>query len=135
MTRFLSVIALCALAVPAAAKSTLYDCDITERKKGVDWVSPKVVVIIEDTGKVQVVDGIIMHFHEKPMSAKVRRKGDVLRVQWTLAGISDSMNQNIPQMRYSADLNTKAKTMELLVKPVGFPQRWRGKGTCETRTK
>ncbi len=109
----------------------LYDCDITERAAGVDWISPKVAFVVQG-GAVTVIDAIILDFEGTPVAAQVRQRGEVMVLHWTVLA-SDSQN-NRARLSYRADLDTAAKTVRVRISPVGYPQSWSGSGTCQTRT-
>lgn len=122
---------------PAAAVQgpLFYECDITKRQKGVDWVSPKLGVIVTKDGQVLVTDAVTQHYFDKPMPAKIRTRGDKMIVEWNLSGITDSSSQVVPKFFYRATINTANNSVILKAKPVGFPQGWTGRGTCVLRKK
>lgn len=131
---FLAIgMALFSAANVAAAQSVLYDCDINQRDERVDWVSPKVAIIVDAAGTAQVVDGVILAFFEKPLRARIINRNGKLRVTWTVAGAYDSRQQKIPQFSYIAVIDSATNAIKLTAKPVGFPQRWTGKGQCVIR--
>lgn len=132
-TQIVAAVLFAALSVPASAAGILYDCDITNRMKDVGWISPKLAIIVNDSGKVQVIDSVILNFIEEPIDANARTNGDRMRLNWTLSGIYDSANQRVPNFAFQAVLNTKTKAVSLKASPVGFPQSWSGKGSCKTR--
>jgi hypothetical protein len=132
---FLSIGLAQGVAQPAAAAGVLYECDITDRQKKVDWVSPKLAVILPEQGQAQVYDSIILNFVGKPVPAKVRKRGDNLIVSWSLKGLRDSNEQTVPTFEYTAKLNTKTNAVHLTANPTSYPNRWTGRGTCKQRTK
>lgn len=114
----------------ALAQGVLYDCDITERDPGVEWISAKVGFVVRPD-QVTVVDEIALNFEGAPVVATMRERGGEMRIDWTV-NARDS-NNNSAQLRYRADLDPSARTVALRVTPVGFTQRWRGVGTCTAR--
>ncbi|KEJ90330.1 hypothetical protein [Sulfitobacter donghicola] len=120
------------LAAPAAAKGVLYDCKL-DAKRAKGWVSPTMAIVFEDAGTVKVADGALLHYVGHPVVARVRKSGDVARLHWNIAGAHDHVGQVIPTFSYTAKLNLKTLGVSVLAKPVGFPQRFTGKGTCKKR--
>lgn len=120
------------LAAPATA-GLLYDCTM-KTKQANGWVSPRIVVVVDDAGKVQVIDGVILQFIEKPLAVKATQRGDKLRMTWNIANAEDASGERIPTFSYITNLNTASKAIDVSAKPVGYPQRFSRKGTCTTRT-
>jgi hypothetical protein len=89
--------------------------------------------VFEDNGSVKVVDGVLLHYVGNPVAARVRKKGDVARLNWSMSGAVDSAQQFIPTFSYTAKLNLKTLNLSVLAKPVGFAQRFTGKGSCVKR--
>jgi len=122
-----------ATAAPVNAAS-FYECD-TDSKEAMNWVSPKIGFIFDDAGKVSVIDGIIQTYFETPIAAKARKRGDKVRITWRIANAIDAAGERIPTFSYVANLNLVSKTVHVIAKPVGFPQRFAGKGTCKIHNK
>ena len=129
----LACFVLAPMGPPVMAAGTLYDCDITKRKPGVEWISPKLAVVIDEAGTVSVLDGVILHFVDKPVVGTARRRGSKLIVDWLLAGVVDGAGQNIPQFSYRATIDTGDNSVSLRGSPVGYAQRFSGRGSCKTR--
>ncbi|WP_037916629.1 hypothetical protein [Sulfitobacter sp. 20_GPM-1509m] len=111
-----------------------YDCDMnTKRPDG--WVSPKIGLVFDDRGKVTVIDNIILTFAGSPITARARKNGDTYRITWVIANTRDAKGQTVPTFSYIAKLNTMTQAISVVAKPVHFPQRFSGKGTCVSRTK
>lgn len=121
-----------ALSTPAYAAEQFYECDLNA-KRSLGWVSEKMGFIFDGKGGVKVVDGIILHFLEKHIAAKARKNGDNLRITWNIPAATDRVGQKIPSMGYIATLNTKSMAVSVVAKPISFPQRFSGKGTCKIR--
>ena len=121
-----------ALTTPVSAVGQFYECDLNA-KRAKCWVADKMGFIFDGKGGVKVVDGIILHFIEKPIIAKARKNGDKLRITWTIPSARDKVGQTIPAMGYIATLNTKSKALSVIAKPSAFPQRFSGAGTCKIR--
>jgi hypothetical protein len=128
----------CALALaalistPAMAAGVLYECDL-DAKRAKGWVSNKMAFIYEDNGTVTVVDSVLLHYVGNPVEARARTKGDVSRLNWTIAAATDSNGQFIPTFNYTAKLNLKTLSLSVSAKPARFPQRVSGKGSCVKR--
>ena len=120
-----------ALAGPATAQGVLHDCDITQRDARVDWITPKYAFVVKG-GAVTVIDSVILDFAGVPVSAQVRQRGDVMVLHWTVV-VTDAL-KNQARMSYRAELDTGARSVNVRVSPVGYPQSWRGSGTCRTRS-
>ncbi len=125
----------CALALaalmstPAMAAGILYDCDLDSKLVN-GWVSQKMAFVFEGDGTVKVVDSVLLALDVGAVNARVRKSGDVARMHWNIAAAIDSVGQKIPTFSYTAKLNLETLSLSVLAKPVGFPQRFTGKGTC-----
>lgn len=80
-----------------------------------------------------MINGVILAFVEEPLPARVRKRGDTLKINWIVPAAYDSRQQKIPQFGYSATFDTVTRAVSVLAKPVGFPQSWRGSGNCTPR--
>ena len=129
-----ATIAFAATLPQLAAAGVLYECDLNTRIKN-GWVSPKTVFVFDDNGKTTVIDNVILGFYEKPMPARVSKRGETLRITWNIAAARDSRGQIIPTIRYVATLNQASKKVSIAAKPASAPQRWSAKGACKTRRK
>ncbi|MEH6521261.1 hypothetical protein [Sulfitobacter sp.] len=128
----------CALALaalistPAMGAGVLYECDLNSKRAN-GWVSQKMAFVFEDSGAVKVIDSVLLNFEIGPMNARARTSGDVSRLTWNIAGATDSVGQRVPTFSYTAKLNLKTLGLSVLAKPVGYPQRFTGKGSCVKR--
>jgi hypothetical protein len=89
--------------------------------------------VFEDNGSVKVVDGVLLHYVGNPIPVRMRKSGDVARMNWNLSAAVDNVGQRIPKFSYTAKLNLKTLNLSVLAKPVGFAQRFTGKGSCVKR--
>lgn len=121
-----------ALAGPATAKAQFYACK-TDAKVANGWISPSIGFVLDGKGGVQVIDSVILHFKGEPMAARVKGRGDKLRITWTIPAATDSKGERVPSFGYIATLDQKTKALSLIAKPGGYPQRFSGKGTCQLR--
>lgn len=112
------------------AKSQLYVCKLEKGASDTSWISETTGFVLDDNGAVQVVDSIIMHYLKEAQTAKVRRQGDVLKINWLVTGIDDAVGTRIPRIRYSAKLNTKNKTFSISSRIPGFENTDFGSGSC-----
>lgn len=117
------------MSTPAMAAGVLYDCDLNSKRAN-GWVSQKMAFVFEDDGTVKVVDSVLIGFEIGPVNTRVRKSGDVARLHWNIAAATDSVGQKVPTFSYTAKLNLETLSLSVLAKPVGFPQRFSGKGTC-----
>ncbi|ABG31390.1 hypothetical protein CEP88_18635 [Roseobacter denitrificans] len=142
MNRSATVCALLAVVgvvgvVPAASRAagTLYDCTITQKREGVDWISEKVGIVIRQGQPAVISDSVILHFYGKPIeTTQVRNRANKLDVRWTLRGARDDANQTVNHMDYNARINKQTGAFSLYAKPDGYPNRFSGKGNCVTKT-
>ena len=121
-------------AAGVAQAATLFECDLKTRIHN-GWVSPKMAFVIEDDGGAKVIDGITLAFLDGPAEAKVTRRGDNLRINWTIANAKDDAGNYIPTFRYFANLNSATHAVSVVAKPAAYPQRWSAKGSCKIRDK
>ncbi|MEM1073261.1 MAG: hypothetical protein AAGI36_02335 [Pseudomonadota bacterium] len=65
-----AVFSLAALPVASAKPTALYDCTVTQKKKGVGWISNKVGIVLYNDGTAMVSDSVILQFNNAPMRAQ-----------------------------------------------------------------
>lgn len=119
----------------AAPSAVLYDCTITKKKQGVDWISEKVGIVLQDDGTAIVSDAIILHFKRKPLTAtSVRNTERRLDVRWAIRNTTDGSEQLTNYMDYHARLNKKTGAFSLYANPDQYPNRFSGKGSCVIKT-
>lgn len=110
----------------------LYECDLkTPNSNG--WVSPKMAIVFQDGGGTTVIDGVILNFVGKPIPVRASKRGNDVRLTWTIANAEDDKGQSVPTFSYVAKLNMATSAISVTAKPVRFPQRFSGKGTCKSR--
>lgn len=119
-------------AAPVLAAGVLYDCSL-EAKRARGRISHKMAFAFEDTGDVKVVDGVLLHYVGNPVPARVRKTGDVARLDWNISGAVDDAGQFIPTFAYTAKLNLKKLKLSVSAKSARFPQRVKAAGTCIKR--
>lgn len=125
------VLGVCSMAMPVQANGVLYDCDITQKRQGVGWISEKIAIVVTQSGQVVVSDGIILRFNRQPMQARVGRNTDrKLVIRWTLKDVVNANNQTTPAFEYSATLSKATNKIAVYASPEGYPNRFSGKGTC-----
>lgn len=130
--RVLLALGLAVLPAQTAGAGVLYTCDL-QAQHALGWVSPKMSVVVQDSGQVVVADGPTLHFLGGPAAAQATRRGDNLRLTWNIANAKDDRGQYVPTMKYVAVLNTKTMRIDVTARPVGPPQRFLGKGVCKSR--
>ena len=131
----LCALALIGSAASAEVKPTLYVCTLGKGNAKNSWISESTAFIFNPDGSVQVLDGLIMHFFKEAQDVKSKRRGQELRLNWSLGGMVDSKNTRVPQFRYNAKLNTKTLAVSISARPLGFENRYFGQGTCVKRKK
>ncbi|MGJ8627640.1 MAG: hypothetical protein ACSHXB_11840 [Sulfitobacter sp.] len=135
ISRTLHAVALVLLSSPALASPTVYDCNITEKHRKLNWITDKMAFVIGGNGQVKVFDGVISHYEKKPMVANVVRLNEKsVKVRWKIRGTLSKTNQRTTSMNYEATINRKTNRVAVFAKPANFPNRFRGKGTCKVRT-
>lgn len=128
-------VVLTCLASAASAQGVLYDCDVTQKKRDLDWIPDKVAIVVSDTGQVSVSDPIILHFVNRPIPAKVtRNNARKFHIRWTVENVVNSSNQSTPYFDYSAQINKKTLRFSIYASPENYPDRFTGKGSCVVRS-
>jgi len=130
------VLALSSIGIPVQvqAKGVLYDCDITEKRQGVGWISDKMAIVVMQNGRVVVSDAVILQFNRQPMQVRVGRNTDrKLVIRWTLNNVVNGSNQTTPAFEYSATLKKATNEIAVYANPDGYPTRFSGKGRCTLR--
>lgn len=118
----------------ATAGAVLYDCTITQKKKGLDWISDKVGIIVKPGEPVMVLDAVVLHFLGAPLKvSSYKDNGKRIDVRWTVRGSTDSANVQIGHFDYTARITKSSGKFALYAKPDEFPNRFSGKGSCVTR--
>ena len=126
---------MCFLGTPLFAKAVLYECQITQKKEGMDWISDQVGIVVSADNSVKVLDAVTLYFFEGPIDAtRVRNSAGKLDVRWTISDARDSANNYIPHFEYHAIINKKNGSFALYAKPENYPNRFSGKGHCVTKT-
>lgn len=137
MTRF-STILLCVFCWPSvvlAATGYLYDCDMQDIERGRGWVSPKIAIILPETGAVTVVDALTLTFASAPVKATVLRDNDRrLIVKWTLKNVRADSGRSFAHFDYRASIAKPSGRIELSAGPRTYDSGLRGIGTCIRRT-
>ncbi|MFK7881343.1 hypothetical protein [Roseobacter sp.] len=139
MTGRLKRLALAAVytvfASAASAQGVLYDCDVTEKKKNLGWISNKVAIVVAEDGQASVSDSVILYFAKRPMAAQVdRNNAKKLNVSWTLKNVVNAANQVTPYFDYTAQINKRNMRFSIYAQPENYPNRFSGKGSCTLRT-
>jgi hypothetical protein len=133
--RLLVCLCICA-GGPASAAGFLYDCSITQKGRGIGWLSERLVFVVPGDGKIQVIDAVTLNFRIDPVTVKVSRNSDTkLVMRWVLKGIRDANGLQVPTFDYTARLDKKTLGLKLAANPRGFSKNWVGRGRCVKRTK
>jgi hypothetical protein len=129
----MSVMTALIFAAPASASGTLYDCAVKQTSGPRGWISSRIGIVIDDTGAAQIIDSLTLQFETGPRPARLRRKDDTLRLNWSFEALNDKANTIIPKFSFSGTLDTKTGAFKVRGKPARFPQNVRGQGTCTSR--
>jgi hypothetical protein len=133
--RLLISTALCCLSGPALADNVLYECTVTEKRAGLDWISDQVGIIVQPGNTAMVLDGVILYFIKRPIAASsVRDTEASLDVRWSIEGARDSENVLITHFDYNARIDKTSGDFALHAKPDNYANRFSGTGHCVTRT-
>ncbi|MBW4707728.1 hypothetical protein KX928_08005 [Roseobacter sp. YSTF-M11] len=117
-----------------AVNGVLYDCDMTQTKRGGGYISQKIAVVILPDGTATVSDAVILHVNSVPIAAdRVRRTDRKIVVHWTVKGLVNGHNQRTSYFDYQATIKTNGK-ISVHARPDGYSDRFSGTGTCTTRT-
>lgn len=123
-----------AAATAATPGGTLYDCDITQKKKRLFWISDKIAIVALKDGSVVVSDQVILHYNERPLTAKTTKNTDkTLSIRWTLKNLVNSANQRTSAFEYTATLDKARNKIKIQARPEGYVDRFYGRGTCRVR--
>ncbi|WP_227269766.1 hypothetical protein [Roseobacter weihaiensis] len=113
----------------------LYDCDMTEKRQGVGWISDKIGIVITNTAKVVVSDAVILQFYQRPLEGRLSRNNDrKLVVRWRLKNIVNGANQTTTAFDYTATITKATNRITVYANPDGYPNRFSGRGTCVLKT-
>jgi len=126
-----AVLLSCASA--AAAQPVLYDCDL-KADRAMGWVSSKMALYFDGQGGAEAIDGVILGVVGNPLKVRARKRGDTVRLNWTINGATDTVGTRIPTISYITRLNTGSNEIYVVAKPAGYPQRFSARGTCALRT-
>jgi len=118
-----------------AAQSVMYECAITQKHKKLDWISDTMAIVVGKDGKVSVVDNVTLQIMGGPVAAQVlRNTAEKMKVRWVVKGARDSENVRVAEFSYDAMLDKTTNAIAVYAIPLGFPNRFTGKGTCKVRT-
>lgn len=122
------------LPITALAAPVLYECDMTSKSRKSNWIADKMVFVVQEDGAVQVIDRHLLHFNDGPTTAKVRKKGSVLTMNWLLTGLKSVSKQRMPPAKYKAQLNTDTRLVTVYASSSAYSDaRVRSKGGCVVR--
>lgn len=127
-----SIIALSLSSAPLAA-GIFYDCSVEQKRGPGGWISPRLGLLIDDAGAAQIIDALTLHFETGPRPARIRSRGDELRLNWSFSSLADDSSQMIQNFQFQATLDTKSGAFKIRGKPARYPQRVTGVGTCQVR--
>lgn len=131
----LSFLLFLLLPLPAlAAQGVLYDCDMTNLKRGKGWISEKFAFVVRDNGTVTVSDAFVLEVYSAPVTASsVRQTANRLTIKWTIRGYTNSENQRTPYFDFEATIRKNGK-ISVYARPDLYHNQFSGTGTCTKRT-
>jgi hypothetical protein len=120
----------------AGAAGFLFDCTITKKGQGVQWLSDTLAFVVPGDGTIQVIDAVTLFFGISPVKVKVARNSDTkLVMHWKLKGVEDANGLKVPVFDYTARINKTTMAITLEARPRDFQKSWIGRGTCTKLTK
>jgi hypothetical protein len=129
-TAAVTALVLGALAHPAAATLTQYECRFEQsRARGGGWI-PEVLVITDNnrTGEIIVYDPVIKYFIGKPIPA---RRSTLSKVRTTYAWEFQAQNKGqAARMTYTLSYHSNGQPTRIRVQPGGYDNVWTGDGRC-----
>lgn len=135
--RFLIVFLISVMSVPAVAqpdKGIFYDCDMTRIKKFEFWVSSKIGIVILDSGRVVVSDGVTLAYGESLVDAAVTRNTESdLHINWALEGGLREGEVLFPDAEFAAKLSKSTNRIRVSGKRRGDRRFFSGRGQCTVR--
>jgi hypothetical protein len=119
----------------AAAKTTIYECNIKPERKTA-WI-PEIVRVMHDesNGEAFVIDPIIYHFNEKrpvPATIAVNNAKRTTYV-WVVKGIKNSFGQYVTTFRFRGTYLKPSRTMVMTSSPDGYDDKFKGRGKCTVK--
>lgn len=124
-------------AAPQTRDSLLVDCTMTPSKKGGDWIAPRYLFTVHRNGNVFVVDQVGLYMSDHSLPAKIYRKGDKLRLEWSI-GLkreqfehSARLEEEVIDLHYLAKLNIKSGKITVKAgTKKSRPTRYQSAGSC-----
>lgn len=134
---FGAFLAVAVVAVPVQAKEGyIYACDLSQTRGGGGFIGSKIAIIVHPTGKLSVIDGLIMHYHGEALPVKVLRSTKKkLLLEWVVDNVRDGSNTRAPKFVFSARLERKSGKIRINGRPQGFPNHFQENGSCEVLKK
>lgn len=128
-----ALILTCAAAT-ANAGGVLYECDMTQLKRGKGWISEKIAIVLHDNGAASVSDSMVLRVSSVPVAAQsVRNTSSKLVVKWVIRNYTNGSNQTTPYFDYEAIIRKNGK-ISVYASPDGYPDRFSGTGSCSKRS-
>lgn len=114
---------------PLAAEATVYKCDVNPGHD-LSWITEVYWFEIDDaSGKLEVIDGLIKYFVDKPVEAKVLSKTDKKLVfSWSVFVLND-LGQRA-KMNFRSTLFFDKLMFRVAAKPQSYLNDYEGYGTC-----
>jgi hypothetical protein len=116
--------------VALAAPQTLF-CTMSDVGANGGWIPPEIALAFDTaTGEAAVTDGLILHFHGSPLTAKIASDNAAQTVlTWTLRGQDGSHNSST--MSFRATITKADNSIFLTMRPLNYDNSFRSRGTCE----
>ncbi len=131
--RFALTLVLLMAAGPSHALDLLF-CTLGETRH--NWTPRNLVIAHEPgAGEAIVADDLVLHFEGKPIRARVLSESSrKLRFTWSLDKLKDSRGHLTPAMVYKATLTKNGQVLKMSAEPLGYSERFTGKGACRPVT-
>ncbi|WP_238364371.1 hypothetical protein [Mesobacterium pallidum] len=122
-------LALCVSAAPALAENWL--CKMNQPNPQ-DWFGTEVFVgVDDDSGRAVAANAAALGFMGGPVPFKVNKNTDkVLKGEFLLDRIEDSLGQKAPAMRYGLVIQKASGTLSMNVRASGYQNAFYRDGKC-----
>lgn len=114
------------------AMAAEYECDI--KLNGLNGgIAPVLIFSVdEEESGVFVFDGMIKHYHGKPLQGKIAVANTKrITFKWSVNVVSDSIGQPMPRIDYRATYLKRNGRITVTGRPAGYDNQFSGTGKCK----
>lgn len=130
VTLAMSLFATLASAKTTKTVLTTYDCKTASTKTNTLFSAEYLVLRDQNTGTVQVLDGVIQSMFGKPIDAKIKRENDaVMVVGWTLKNVVNSERQSAT-LNFTLAIQKANGNFTIQMLPLGYGNTFENQGLC-----